>query len=103
MDDPNIDQLMKDFDGKIIYYTENTKNMYSKKNRIISVNDTDIALYHNGSLITIENTLKKYNKKYSKQDVMAAIGGIWTYYDIMNNTEILQKFITNYHKLKYKI
>jgi hypothetical protein len=34
---------------------------------------------------------------------MAAIGGLWTYYDIMNNTEILQKFITNYHKLKYKI
>ena len=103
MDDPNIDQLMKDFDGKIIYYTENTQNIYGKKNRIVSVNDNNIALYHNGSQITIENTLKKYNKKYNKYDVMAAIGGIWTYYDIMDNNEILQKFITNYHKLKYKI
>jgi len=89
MDDPNISELYNDFDGNIIYYTMNM-NTYNMTNKIVTIENNNIVLYYKNI-----KKLLNINSNYRTSDILAAIGGIWSYYDLLNNDNFmsLQKFI----------
>lgn len=99
-DDINIRNLENVCDGKVIYYTVsnniNTKYkfVFIKNNFIcLSFSDKIIKLIDINTLINIQNI---NNVKIN--DILATIGGIWSYYDIFDEkySIIFNDLINNY-------
>ena len=86
MDDDNIEELYKDFDGDIIFYS--LQNYNKKYKCVYYENDNIILSYDNKKVILFENKKKLYN-------ILAAIGGIWSHFDLINNVQIFTDFINN--------
>ena len=113
MDDENINKLVELCDGNIIFYTVKENNdinlnnfnnilfeehqKYSKMNinKKVCIENNNIILYDNyqKTILCQVNQLTKTLKYISKSDLLATIGGIWSYYDLDTNPLIFQKFI----------
>jgi cyanophycin synthetase len=84
MDDENINELYKNFDRHVIFYSLNNYDInyrciyYENEYICISYNHTKISLF-------------KYERK--TYEILAAIGGIWSFFDLINNISVLRNFI----------
>ena len=84
MDDENINELYKNFDGDIIFYSLYNNNI---NNRCVYYEDEYIFI----SYKQIKISLFKYERK--KYEILAAIGGIWSFFDLINNISVFRNFI----------
>lgn len=90
MDDINIKELYQDLDGSIIFYSLQN---YDLKYRCIYYENNNIILrYNNKKVILFEYKIKSY-------DLLAALGGIWSNYDLINNVHIFINFIKKIDEL----
>lgn len=120
MDDENINKLVELCDGNIIFYTikendnidlnnfnntlfeqyeniekKNNNNSKMTINKKVCIENDNIILYDNyqKTILCQINQLTETLKYISKSDLLATIGGIWSYYDLHSNSKIFQKFI----------
>jgi len=83
-DDKNINKLIEICDGSIIFYTINNQNMNNSfRYKTVSFENNNIILYDNNNIIKLIEINKNLNKK-DRYNLVASIGGIWSYYDLFN-------------------
>lgn len=125
LDDENIEKLVELCDGTVIFYTinenlENNMNLTDLNNRFFEtfqnieqnkkydkINITKKVYIENGNIILYDNyqktilcqinQLTKILKYINKSDLLAAISGIWTSFDLCKNSFVFQKFIKNFN------
>jgi len=91
--DKNIGKLAKLCDGNIIYYTLNESNLDNSilshhiinKGKVIYMENNYIYLYENDIKIELFEIPKKWKQNINFHDILAAVGGIWSYHDIFNS------------------
>jgi cyanophycin synthetase len=92
-DDPNIKDLDELCNGKIIYYTQNNninnhqylRNHVLNKGKIVMLKNSFVCLYQNYEIIQLFKINENMENNIPIRDILAAVGGIWSYIDIFNN------------------
>jgi len=92
-DDKNIGALAKLCDGNIIYYTMNESNLDNSilsqhiinKGKVVYMENNYVFLYENDIKIELFEVPKKWKHNINYGDILAAVGGIWSYHDIFNS------------------